>query len=94
MDQPSMLMVWSPMSIFLKALSVALSALSESSADTKLISYGQEVSGMDDETVQAGIEWVFLSLLAVGYRGQGHLFWLNSERDEEILKMQRKLIRK
>lgn len=63
-------------------------------ADTKLISYGQEISGMSDETIQSGIEWVFLSLLAAGYRGQGHLFWLDLEEDEEILKLQRKLIRK
>jgi hypothetical protein len=63
-------------------------------ADTKLSSYGQEVSGMNDETIQAGIEWVFISLLAAGYKGQAHLFWLDAEKDAGILKLQRRLIYK
>lgn len=63
-------------------------------ADTKLASYGQEVSGCSDETIHAGLEWVFISLLAAGYRGQAHLFWLDEEATEGILKLQRKAIKK
>lgn len=63
-------------------------------ADTKLSSYRQEVSGMDDETIQVGIEWVFISLLAAGYKRRAHLFWLDAEEDAGILELQRKLIYK
>jgi hypothetical protein len=49
--------------------------LIEISNKLKIDSYGQSCSNMTPEEVQKVMEWLFASLMNVGYMGKAHLIW-------------------
>lgn len=55
-------------------------------------SYGQSASGLSEDQIQQIMEWLFLSLVNVGYDGNAHLIWYNdADTDlEPVLKEARR----
>jgi hypothetical protein len=57
-------------------------------------SYGQSISGLEQQQIQSLMEWLFASLLNAGYFGKSHIIWYNSDRlDPSLEKMAKKAIR-
>ena len=42
-------------------------------------SYGQPMSGIEQQQIQLIMEWLFTSLMAAGYFGKSHLIWYDSD---------------
>jgi hypothetical protein len=53
-------------------------------------SYGQTSSGVEQEQIQAIMEWLFASLMGAGYFKKSHIIWYDSDspdpKDEQFLK--------
>jgi hypothetical protein len=49
-------------------------------------SYGQQDVDIEQNVIQALMEWLFASLMAANYFGESHLFWYNSEKEDPKLK--------
>ncbi|MEA5595769.1 hypothetical protein [Rivularia sp. UHCC 0363] len=57
-------------------------------------SYGQP-SSIDPQEIQSLMEWLFASLIAVGYFGRSHLIWYDCDNpDPSLEKLIKKLIRR
>ncbi len=62
--------------------------------NVNVISYGQQLAPVGSDQIQNVLEFLFLSLLNVGYVGKAHLFWSDAERDERQIRQQRKFAKK
>lgn len=62
--------------------------------NVNVISYGQQLAPVDSAQIQNVLEFLFLSLLNVEYVGKAHLFWSDTERDEEQIRQQCKFAKK
>ncbi|MBD2435166.1 MULTISPECIES: hypothetical protein [Fischerella] len=56
-----------------------LNFLKPKPAQPTIESYGQTMSGVEQEQIQSVMEWLVASLFAVGYFGKSHIVWYNSD---------------
>ncbi|WP_414756191.1 hypothetical protein [Anabaena sp. CCY 9910] len=56
-----------------------LNFLKPKPAQTTIESYGQTSSGLEQQQIQSIMEWLFASLLNVGYFGKSHIIWYNGD---------------
>lgn len=81
------------MSSFLSRIGAGLSSLLYQANPEKptISSYGQGESGLELETIQKVMEWLFASLFNAQYFGQSHLFWLHTQEDPKLKRQLRQL---
>jgi hypothetical protein len=72
-----------------------LNFLKPKPAQPTIDTYGQQSSGVEPEQIQLLMEWLFASLLNVGYFGKSHLIWYNSDNlDPSLEQVVKKVTRR
>ncbi|ABA25004.1 hypothetical protein Ava_B0293 (plasmid) [Trichormus variabilis ATCC 29413] len=63
-------------------------------AQPTIESYGQASSGLEQQQIQSIMEWLFASLLNVGYFGKSHIIWHNGGLDSDLEQVIKKAMRR